>query len=61
MIYDRVRVVVVGRFHMGDFIGPGTWVGSTEDPKVCFNLLIDMFHFAVGFGVICSREGEVIV
>ena len=41
-------------FSVGDFIGPGTRVGPTEDPKVYFNLLVDMLHFAIRLGVIGS-------
>ena len=56
-----VRAVVVGEFRVGDLVCPGTRVGSTEDLKICFNLLVDMFCLAIGLRVICSGEGEVIV
>ena len=35
------------RFSVRDFVCPGTRVGSTEDPKVRFNFLVDTFCFAV--------------
>ena len=47
-------MVVVGEFSMRDFVCPGTRVGPTEDLKVHFNLLIDMFYFAVRLGVVGS-------
>ena len=61
LIRDRMRAVIVGEFCMGDFVSPGTRVGSAEDLKVRFNLLVDMFCFTVGLGVIGGGEGEVIV
>ena len=61
LICDRVRVVVVGELHMGDFVGPGTRVGPTEDLKVCFNLLVDMFGFAVRLRMVGGGKGEVVV
>ena len=51
----------MGEFCMGDFVCPGTRIGLAKDLKVCFNLLVDMFHFTVGLKVVCSREGEVVV
>ena len=51
----------MSKLHMRDLIDPGTRVGSTEDPKICFNLLIDMFCFTIGLWVIGGREGEVII
>ena len=53
--------MIVGEFGMRDFVSPGTRVGSAEDPKVRFNLLVDTFCFAVGLGVIGGGEGEVVV
>ena len=41
---------------VGDFVGPETRIASTEDPEVCFNLLIDTFCFTVGLKVV--RGGE---
>ena len=56
-------MVVKGKFCMGDFISPGTRVASTEDLKVCFNPLVDTFHFTVRLGVIHRwwRERVVII
>ena len=61
LVYDGVRVVVVDKLCMGGLIGPGTWVGPTEDLKVCFNLLVNMFCLAIRLEVVGSREGEVII
>ena len=61
LVCDGVRVVVVAKFCMGDFISPGAGVGSTEDPKVGFNLLVDTFRFTIRLWVVGSGEGEVIV
>ena len=58
---DRMGAVIVGKFSMRDFIGLGTRVGPTEDPKVCFNLLVDTFCFAIRLRVVGCGEGEVIV
>ena len=56
-----MRVVVVDEFSMRYFVSAGTRVGPIEDPKVCFNLLIDTFCFAIRLGVVGSGQGEVIV
>ena len=61
LICDRVRVVVMHKFCMGDPIGPRTGVASTEDSKVHFDLLVDTFSLTVGLWVVCSRKGEAIV
>ena len=61
LVGDGVGVVIVSKFCVRDFVGLGTQVISTEDPNVCFNLLIDMFYFSVGLGVIGSREQEIVV
>ena len=61
LICDGVRVVVVGKFCVRDFISPGTRVRPTEDPKVCFNLLVDMFCFAIGLRMVYSGKREVVV
>ena len=52
LVCDGVGVVVVHEFGMGDFIGPGTRVGATEDPKVCFNLLVDTFCLSIRLRVV---------
>ena len=45
---DRVWVVVVGKLGIG--------IISTEDLKVGFNFLVDLFSFSVGLGVIGGGE-----
>ena len=54
-------MVIVGKFSVRDFVCPGTRVGSTEDSKICFNLLVDMFCFTIRLGVIGGGEGEIVV
>ena len=61
LVGDRVRAVIVCEFSMGDLVSPGTRVASTEDPKVCFNLLVNAFSFTIRLRVIHGQEGEVIV
>ena len=53
--------MVVDKLYMRDFIGLGTWIRSTEDLKVCLNLLVDMFCFTIGLRVVCSGERDVVV
>ena len=54
-------MMIVGKFCMGDLVSPGTRVGSTEDPKICFNLLVDMFCFTVRLWTVCNGKREVVV
>ena len=61
LVCDGARVVVVGKLCMGDLISPGTRVRPAEDPKVCFNLLVDIFCFTIRLRVVGSGKGEVIV
>ena len=61
LVHDRVEVVIVCKFSMGDLVCPGTRVGPTEDPKVGFNLLVNMFCFTIRLGVVGGRKGEIIV
>ena len=42
-------------------IHPQSGVVSTEDPRVCFNFLVDLFSFPIRLGVIGFREGEIVV
>ena len=49
--------MIVGKFGMGDVIGPGSRVVSAEDPKVCFDFLVYPLSFSVGLGVISGGEG----
>ena len=58
LVHDGVMAVVVGKFHVGDLVGPGIRIGPTEDPKVHFNLLVDTFCFAIGLRVVGSGEGR---
>ena len=53
--------MVVGEFCMRDFIGPGMRVASTEDPKVSFNLLVDMFCLTVRLRVVDAGKGGIII
>ena len=48
-------------FCMGDFIGPGARIGSTEDSLVGLDLLVDSFSLFIRLRVVGSGEGEVIV
>ena len=61
LVCDGMGAVIVGEFCVRDFIGPGTQVRSTEDPEVHFNLLVDMFCFTVGLGVIGGGKRKVVV
>ena len=61
LVCDRVRAVIVGKFCVGDLIGPGSWIRSAEDPQVSFNLLIDTFSFTIKLWVVDGGKGEVIV
>ena len=56
-----MRAVVVSEFSVSYQICPQGGVISAEDSKVCFNFLVDPFHFSIRLGVIGSREGEVVV
>ena len=51
----------MGKLCMGDFVCPGTRVGSTEDAKICFNLLVDTFHFTIRLWVVGGGEREIVV
>ena len=61
LVGDKVKVVVVHEFHMGNFISPGHGVRSTKDPQIGFNFLVDLFSFSIGLRVVDSGEGKVIV
>ena len=58
---DGVRAMVVSEFYVGYQIRPRGGVISAEDPKVCFNFLVDPFCFSVGLGMIGGRQGEIVV
>ena len=57
LIGDGVRAVIVGKFGMGDAIGPRSRVIPTEDPEVSFNFLVYPFGFTIGLGVVGGGEG----
>ena len=60
LVGDRMRVVIVSEFCMGDQFGPRCGIIATEDTKVGLDFLVDLFRFAVGLRVIGGGEGEVI-
>ena len=47
LVGDRVEVVVVCKFHMGNFVSSGSRVRSTKDPQIGFNFLVDSFNFSI--------------
>ena len=47
LICNRVEVVIISKLSMGDLISPGTQIASTEDLKVGFNLLANVFCFTI--------------
>ena len=51
----------MGEFCVRDFVSSGTRVGPAEDLKVCLNLLVDTFCFAVGLWMVGSGEEEVVI
>ena len=61
LVGDGVRLVPVSKFSMGDVICPRSGVVPTEDPKVCFDLLVYLFGFSVRLGMIGCGEGKVIL
>ena len=60
LIGDGVRAMIVSKFCVGDVIGPGSGVISTEDPQVSFDFLVYSFGFSVKLGVVGGGEGKVI-
>ena len=56
----RVRAVIVHEFCKDDVLCPGSGIGATEDPKVSFYLLVNMFSFFVSLRVVSSGEGKFI-
>ena len=61
LVGDRVGVVVIYEFCMGNFVSPGSGVRFTEDPQIDFNFLVDSFHFSIRLRVVGSGERKVIV
>ena len=45
----------------GKEVCPFPRVVGTEDVKICFNLLIGLFHLSIHLEVICSGEFDVVV
>jgi len=58
---DRMRVVIMDEFSMGDLFGPWRRVGTTEDAEISFHFLVDTFNFSVGLRMVGSGKGEIIV
>ena len=46
--------MVVGEFCEGDVLCPRSRVGTAEDSKIGFYLLVDTFSFSIGLQVISS-------
>lgn len=57
---DRVRVMIVCEFCMGDDFRPRGGVCTTEDMEICFNLLVNVFSFSIGSRVVGCGEGKII-
>ena len=57
LISDGVRVVIMGKFGMGDVVCPRSGVIPTEDPKVHFDFLVYPIGFSVRLGVVGSGKG----
>ena len=52
--------MIVGEFCEGNVLCPGSGIRATEDPKVSFYFLVDLFCFSVCLRVVGSGEGEFI-
>ena len=57
LISDRVRVVIMDKFGVGDVVCPRSGVIPTEDPKVRFDFLVYLFSFSIRLGVVGGGEG----
>ena len=57
---DRMRVVIMSELSMGDVIGPGSGVISTEDSEVRFDFLVHPFGFPIRLGVVSGGKGKVV-
>ena len=51
----------MGTLCMRDFIGLRTRVASTENLKVCFDLLVNTFCFTVKLGLVCGGKRKVVI
>ena len=60
LVCHRMRAVIMRKFVMGDILGPGSWVVSTEDSEISFDLLVYSFSFSIGLWVISGGEGKVV-
>ena len=60
LVGDGMRAVIVSEFGVGDIIGPGSRIISTEDSKVCFDFLVYPFGFPVRLGVVGGGKGKVV-
>ena len=49
--------MIVGEFCEGNVLCPRSGIGATEDPKVGFYFLVDLFSFPISLRVIGSGEG----
>ena len=47
----------MSEFGVGDVVGPGSGVVSTEDSEVHFDFLVYPFGFSIRLGVIGGGEG----
>ena len=57
LVGDRMRMVIVSEFGMGDVICPRSGIVPTEDLKVRFNFLVYPFSFSVQLRVVGGGEG----
>ena len=60
LVGDRMRVVIVSEFGVGNVVGPRSGIVSTKDLKVHFNFLVHPFSFSVRLRVVGSRERKII-
>ena len=47
LVGNRLRVVIVSKFCMGDVVSPRSGVIAAEDLEVCFDFLVYPFSFSV--------------
>ena len=51
----------MGKFSVGNGVGPSGGLVSTENAEVCFNFLVDAFSFSISLWMVGGGEGEVIL
>ena len=61
LVDDRVGVVVVSEFHMGNFVSPGGRIRFIEDSQIDFYFLVDLFGFSIRLRVVGGGEREIVV